>query len=313
MSYPSLPPDLLLQRLQPPAGRLRLVLDTDTYNEVDDQFALAYALRSPEKLQVEAVYAAPFWNDRSNGPQDGMLKSYDEILRLLALLGLPHQGFVFKGSTHYLDGDPEPSPAALDLVARALASPDDDPLYVVAIGAITNVASALLLAPAIARKIVVVWLGGHLQCLPTTVEFNLRQDVAGARLLFDCGVPLVQVPCVGAASHLLTTRAELSEALSGRNPLCDFLFQRFCAYRQEHFAYGKELWDVAPIAWLVNESWAPSRLVPSPQLMGAWDPASGGELWFAPASGRHPMREVWFVRRNPVFQDLFTRLRAAPA
>ena len=48
-----------------------------------------------------------------------------------------------------------------DLVARGLGSPDDEPLYVVAIGAITNVASALLTEPALAGKIVVVWLGGH--------------------------------------------------------------------------------------------------------------------------------------------------------
>jgi len=48
-----------------------MVLDTDTYNEVDDQFAVVYALRSPERLRVEALYAAPFHNDRSSGPADG--------------------------------------------------------------------------------------------------------------------------------------------------------------------------------------------------------------------------------------------------
>ena len=44
-----------------------MVLDTDTYNEIDDQFALVYALLCPEKLNVEAVYAALFTNDRSTG------------------------------------------------------------------------------------------------------------------------------------------------------------------------------------------------------------------------------------------------------
>ena len=55
-----------------------MVLDTDTYNEIDDQFALVYALLCPEKLNVEAVYAALFTNDRSTGPGDGMEKSYEE-------------------------------------------------------------------------------------------------------------------------------------------------------------------------------------------------------------------------------------------
>ena len=67
--------------LKPPAKRpVRMVLDTDTYNEIDDQFAVVYALISPE-LDVQAVYAAPFHNNRSSGPGDGMEKSYEEILR----------------------------------------------------------------------------------------------------------------------------------------------------------------------------------------------------------------------------------------
>ena len=59
-----------LKRLAPRSGPLHMVLDTDTYNEVDDQFALAYALLSPEKLHVDAIYAAPFHNNRSTGPAE---------------------------------------------------------------------------------------------------------------------------------------------------------------------------------------------------------------------------------------------------
>ena len=153
----------LVRRLQPPKGKVDMVLDTDTYNEVDDQFALSYALLSPEKLNVQAIYAAPFYNDRSGGPKDGMEKSYGEILRLLDRLGVDPEGRVFRGSESYLpDGrTPVDSPAARDLVARAMARPEDDPLYVVASGAITNVASAILMEPRITRRIVVVWLGGH--------------------------------------------------------------------------------------------------------------------------------------------------------
>ena len=81
----------ILKRLEIPAADsgkvLDMVLDTDTYNEVDDQFALCYALCSPERLNVQAVYAAPFFNDRSNGPEQGMERSYDEIVRLLGKMG----------------------------------------------------------------------------------------------------------------------------------------------------------------------------------------------------------------------------------
>ena len=61
---------LLLNRLKRPEGKIDVVLDTDTYNEIDDQFALAYLLRSGEKLNVKAIYAAPFFNEKSEGPAD---------------------------------------------------------------------------------------------------------------------------------------------------------------------------------------------------------------------------------------------------
>ena len=104
---------------------------------------------------------------------------------------------------------------------------------------------------------------------------------------------------------------ELAETIAGRNPVCDFLYERFCTYSADHFAFGKELWDVAPIAWLIEERWAPSRLVPSPRLKGKWQ-TEGDHLYFEQASERHLMREVWFLRRNPIFRDLFTKLQAIP-
>ena len=56
-----------------------------------------YAMLSGERIDVEAIYAAPFHNERSTGPADGMEKSYDEILRVLDRLGHPSEGFVHRG------------------------------------------------------------------------------------------------------------------------------------------------------------------------------------------------------------------------
>ena len=88
MAFPKLTDAEMIERLQPPTGKVRIVLDTDTYNEVDDQFAVAHALLSPDQMSVEALYAAPFYNGRSDGPADGMERSYDEILRLLDRLNV---------------------------------------------------------------------------------------------------------------------------------------------------------------------------------------------------------------------------------
>jgi inosine-uridine nucleoside N-ribohydrolase len=306
MLVPHLTEDWRLRRLEAPAGIVRMVLDTDTYNEIDDQFAVAYALLSPERLRVEALYAAPFQGDRASGPGDGMQKSYAEILLLLERLDHPAQGFAYLGSTGWLTGreTPERSPAALDLVERAMAAPEEDPLYVVAIGAITNVVSALLIEPEIIRRIVVVWLGGQPHTFHYAREYNLEQDPRASQILFNCGVPLVYIPCLGVSSHLLTTVPELEGALKGRNAISDFLFERFCEYQPDHFAWAKEIWDIASIAYLLDGDWVPTRVVPSPIL-------KDDLTWGAPTGGRHVMRAAWYVKRNPVFRDLFVKLQGA--
>ena len=137
-------PDLpsLLRRLERPTGPVDVVLDTDTYNEVDDQFALSYLLASQEQLSLKALYAAPFFNENSTGPADGMEKSYAEILRLLDLAGskFPSE-LVFRGSQNYLPNEETPvfSPAAEHLAKLAREYSPDHPLYVVSIGVLTNV------------------------------------------------------------------------------------------------------------------------------------------------------------------------------
>lgn len=303
MNVPIISETTRLERLQPPTGKIRMVLDTDTYNEIDDQFAVAHALLSPERLEVEALYAAPFFNPRSSSPADGMEKSYEEILRLLDRLNVSSDNFVFKGSTGYLPNYAEPyrSDAALDLVKRAMET-EDEPLYVVAIGAITNVASAILIEPKIIKRIVVVWLGGHALYWPNTVEFNLKQDLHASRLIFDCGVPLVQIPCMGVTTHLTTTVPELERYVQGRGAIGDYLVETFKDYSTDHYAWSKEVWDIAAIAYLLNDAWVPTELVHSPILTDRM-------TWSVDRS-RHFIRSANFVYRDPIFRDLFTKLEA---
>ena len=66
-----------------PKTKIDVVLDTDAYNEVDDQWAIAYLLRSGDRLNLKEIYTAPFFNRKSTSAEDGMLKSYDEILKKL--------------------------------------------------------------------------------------------------------------------------------------------------------------------------------------------------------------------------------------
>ncbi|NBD36862.1 MAG: nucleoside hydrolase [Chloroflexi bacterium] len=298
--FPILTEAQMRARLAPPSARVRMVLDTDTANEIDDQFALVYAMLSPARLDVEAMYAAPFDNEKSNGPADGMEQSYREIVRLLAQLEVAPEGFVYRGATRYLPGVDAPveSEAVRDLITRAKAGPA--PLYVVAIGAITNIASALLLAPEIVERIVVVWLGGHASHWPHNREFNLQQDPLSARVLFDAGVPLIRVPCYPVASHMLTTAPELERYVQGKSAIGDDLVALFKAYHDDHYAWAKEIWDLAAVAYLVEPSWVTSALAPSPIL--------NDDLTWTHDAARRLVREVQWVNRNAIFRDLFDKL-----
>ncbi len=304
--FPTLSETKRLAMLQPPTGRVRMVLDTDTYNEIDDQFAVVHALLSQERLAVEAIYAAPFHNNRSSGPEEGMEKSYDEILRLLDFLDVPTAGFVYRGSTAFLSDaeNPVPSEAATDLVARALATNNtDEPLYVVAIGAITNVAAAILMEPKIIEQIVVVWLGGNPLYWPHTREFNLQQDVLSAQIVLDCGVPFVHLPARGVVSHLLTTVAEMERYVQGQGKIGDYLVKIFKDYHSEHYAWSKVIWDISATAYLINSSWVPTEIVHSPILTD--------RMTWSFDNSRHFMRVATGVNRDAIFRDLFQKLQLA--
>ncbi|MBC7815213.1 MAG: hypothetical protein H7175_28905, partial [Burkholderiales bacterium] len=222
--FPVIPEDKMRQMLEPPRGPVRLIIDTDTHNEIDDQFTIAWALLSQNVLKIEGMLAEPysfahhrepllkayemlksdttaqfppaFQNYRKRAsnmiandidplaiafvePDEGMELSYQEILKVYDLMDEDSTGMVFRGAPGYLTSLDKPirTPAVDHLIERAFAS-DDEPLYVAAIGCVTNIASAILLEPEIISRIVVLWTSAY----PTSVglsnapSLNLVQD-----------------------------------------------------------------------------------------------------------------------------------------
>lgn len=340
--------------LYPSAGKIHLIIDSDAKNEVDDQFAIAWALRSKERFIVDAVYAAPFSHTcfqqfnqaqdalsqtvgtigSATGPADGMEQSYQEILKLFQLLDETTEGRVFRGSTKYLgtDGKPVDSEAARDLIHRAHES--KEPLYIAAIGAATNIASAIIMDPSIIDNIVVIWLGGNALGYGQGIEFNLIQDVRAAQTLFNSQVPMVWIPCFDVASLLSASDAELRENLLHKTPIGNYLAQTVldafanpksdiafmhlnrnsnlrgnCDESEEYLsqfptdkvAWSRIIWDIAAIAVLKNPNWTPSVLIPSPILDEDF-------TWNTENTGRHRIRLVTHCYRNMIFGDLFATL-----
>ena len=178
-----------------------------------------------------------------------------------------------------------------------------NPLYIVAIGAITNVASAIIKNPQMRENCVLVWLGGHATHIPFAAsEFNMRQDIAAARVVFGCGIPLVQLPCVGVVDRFATSKYELQHWLQGKNALCDYLCEN--AIREaESYAMGKPwtrvIWDVTAVAWLLNEDekFMQDRFVPSP--------IPEFDKHYAMNENRHFIKYVYKINRDALFEDLF--------
>ncbi len=301
-------PELKLQKrlalLELPEKVAGAVLDTDACNEIDDRFALAYAMLSPDKLQLRAVTAAPFFNSRSTGPADGMEKSYDEILRVLELLGKPSKDFIFKGADRFLPNrnTPVDTPAARRIVELALeAKAKGETLYVLAIAALTNVASALLLAPEIIDSVVVVWLGGHPVYWPNNDEFNLKQDVPAAQVLFDSGVPVIWIPCMTIAELLMTSVPEIEMLSAGSGKPGQYLTENFKKCAAEEQKLSRSLRDIAAVAvFTVPEAFYFTYL-PAPVL-------NPDRNW-KEKSGRHMLKMVRHIDRDAVFADMFRRLK----
>ena len=298
--------ELYFKNLTTPKGKIDVVLDTDAYNEIDDQFAISYMLKSTQKFCVKGICAAPFKNGKSVSAADGMHKSYDEILKLLTLANNEEiKNSVFKGSENYLLNEitPVESEAAEFMANLANEYSPEKPLYIVAIGAITNVASAILMNPKMKENCVIVWLGGHGTHMPMGAsEFNMVQDIAAARVVFGCGVPLVQLPCFGVVDHFTVSKYELEYWLKGKNAVCDYLCENTI---KEADSYAKDkpwtrvIWDVTAVAWLLNEDaqFMQDRLIPSP--IPEYD------KHYAVKENRHFIKYVYKINRDVLFEDLF--------
>jgi len=294
----------------PKTGKVSVVIDSDAYNEIDDQFAIAWALLHPERIDLQAIYAAPYTNnffeeeEQSErtvcSAKEGMELSFDEVHRVLDLLPDTVHPEVFKGSTSYFKDSlkPERSPAVNDLIARARAC--DDTLHVLCIAAPTNIAHAIALAPDLIDKIHVIWLGGHSFDWENTEEFNLMQDIKASQLMFDSGVALTLFPCMGVTNTLATSIPEISYYLEDSSKIGSYLANLAPKFPWISFASRKVIWDIANVGLVLNSDWFTYDLVSSPIL--------NENLTWSFNNKRHVIKVIKYIARDNLFKDLFKTL-----
>ena len=337
----------------PGEGVVRLLIDTDTANEIDDQYALAWALLAPEKIEVEAVAAEPFsfahhkkglleieqaikepsdkaenlvgglqgWVSRLHaigkkvddikfvGPAEGVELSYKEIETIYEKVGIDSTGKVFMGAAGYMASADEPVASKAAEAIIDLAKSSTSPLYIAAMGCVTNVASAFLMAPEIIENVVVIWTSGYPSSSPhsSRPSLNLVQDPHASRLLFDCGVPLVYLPGYHVGAQLKISFPEMERFVKGRGTIGDYLFHLYTNNPlHEMFAISDTerrtwvIWDIIDIAWLINPAWVPTFMTNSPRL--------DDDLRLVQDTSRHIMREGFDVLRDDIFLDIYDRL-----
>ena len=237
-------------------NKIKILIDSDVANEIDDQFALAYALSCQNKLEILGVTIAPFrvsWQ-KNLTIRDGMIDSRNEAYRILRYFGIKHSSenpFVYLGCDGFLsEGYNASNPAVKKIIELA---EKNDSLYVCCLATLTNVAMALKLKPSIASKIKIVWLGTDHLLLDEFNDSNYRKDIVAFNEVVASKVDFTIFPTY-LARNFVTSTYEFSRNIKGNNIanyLCSIM-NRF-VFTEENMGI-KTIYDIGPVAYLLHKS-----------------------------------------------------------
>ena len=267
----------------------RVLLDTDANNELDDQHAIAYLLFSGDAFDVEGITV-----NRTRGGGDVEQQAL-EAERIVTLAGLRRVFPVIRGANgsfaeiaprireKRFDGH-----AAVDAIIEQAKASTSQPLVLLPVGKLTNVALALLKDPSIASKVRIVWLGSN---YPEPGEYNQENDEGALQYVLDTDVPfeiaLVSYGTPVGTDHVRVTREEIRQRMPGKGPRIRTpvggrhggKFATFGDYSVNLFDHielsgnppSRALFDMAAVAIVKNPAWAKARKIPAPKLVdGKW-------------------------------------------
>jgi purine nucleosidase len=244
-----------------PAAPVRIIIDTDVGDDVDDAFALGLALNSPE---VKILGITTAWGDTKL-----RARLVDRLLTETGNAQVPvAEGIVTKSTTPFSQArwaqagpPPKSHAAAVDFLLEQIRQ-NPGTITLVAIGPLTNIGAAIDRDAATFKKVDrVVLMGGSIRKgyddLGYTPdrgpqpEYNIYSDVAAAQKLFTSGVPIFMMP-------LDSTQLKLDEekrALLFRQstPLTDALTLLYHQWGQQ----TPTLFDVMAVAYVIKPTVCP--------------------------------------------------------
>jgi inosine-uridine nucleoside N-ribohydrolase len=240
------------------AQRVPVLLDTDIGTDIDDAYALALLLRSPEiellgvttvsgDATVRARLAAKLLAVEGGAAARipvyaGLSTATQHINQAEWASGFASAALRTEGGVAFLRQQIEARPGELTIVA---------------VGELTNVAALLTSAPGIGKKIKQIALmggavrrGGQPGSTPQP-EWNIKSNAAAAKTVFESGVPLLVAP-LDATADLKLTPAHRIRLFARGTPLTDALAALDYLWTHTNTWKGETpiLFDLLPIAAL---------------------------------------------------------------
>jgi purine nucleosidase len=264
--------------------KIRVLMDSDANNELDDQHAIAYMLFNGEVFDVEGITVN---RTRAGG---GIDEHHAEAARIVGLANLSGQVRVEKGASgSFADIAPVlgqrgyDGEAAVQFIIDRARAADPRPLVLLPVGKLTNVALALKKDPSIARNLRIVWLGSN---YPERGEYNKENDPGSLTYILDeTDVPFEMVTVrYGKPSGTDAVRAPLAEIrarMAGKGPRVspvtgrdgatystfgDYSISLFEKIELQGDPPSRALYDMAAVAIVKNPSWATATRMPAPRL-----------------------------------------------
>lgn len=296
----------------PEPKRVRFIISTDCANEADDQYAVAHILMT-QKMDVKGIVAAHFnaitkFTDKY-APGTTVQASYDETVKVLDLMGLRDEYKVYMGAGVPLPDEKTPiiTEGAKFIVEEAMRD-DDSPLFIGCQGSVTDIASAILMEPAICDRMTCIWIGGG-DYPKGGFEFNLMQDINAANVVFSSSMPVWQIP-MKVYKTLSVSLAELQYKVKPCGELGKYLFEQMVALNDAYSNFTNwphgELWglgDQAVLSVLMqeNERVDNFRMVSAPRI----DP---DDMTYIYDQGNREIRVYESVDYRLTLEDLFAKL-----
>lgn len=278
--------------------KINVILDTDTYNECNDQFALSYLLKARDIFNIEAITVAPYSHKSKNvSVSEGQELSYNEILKICKWLNFDTTSKVFKGSMDCIsNGYNESNKAVNKIIEVALKN---DKTYILEIGAITNIALAIRKEPKIIDKIEIVWLGGNELGCNDNLEFNFKQDIEAVKIVFNSNAKLTVIPCKNVASILRIDIDTLNKNMKD-NELNKYLKNRFYNDGYHGITESRVIWDISVIAYMINKGWFEVKEISCPNIKE--------DTTYEFTDNNLKIKFVTRIDKDKIYEDLFKRL-----